>query len=89
MAHLRQRADLDEPPVAQDADPVAQRLDLAEDVRGQEHRLAARRGPRATQWRNACSISGSSPLVGSSSISRSARVISAAIRISFWRLPFE
>ena len=32
--------DLDERPAAQDADPVAQRLHLAQDVRGQEDRLA-------------------------------------------------
>ncbi len=39
--------------------------------------------------RNACSISGSSPLVGSSRTSRSARVIKAAIRMTFCRLPLE
>ena len=42
-----------------------------------------------TQWRNACSISGSRPLVGSSSRSSRGRHIRAAMRMSFWRLPFE
>ena len=35
----RQRALVDEPAGAQDPDAVAERLDLAEDVRGEEHRL--------------------------------------------------
>ena len=39
--------------------------------------------------RNATSISGSRPLVGSSSSSKSARVASAAISTTFWRLPFD
>ena len=45
VAHLGQRADLDELTGAQDADAIAQCLDLAQDVRRQEHRLAA---PRAS-----------------------------------------
>src|SRR4051812_5757180 len=39
--------------------------------------------------RNARSINGSSPAVGSSNNNRSARVMRLAIRINFWRLPFE
>jgi hypothetical protein len=39
VAHLRERPHLDQVALAQDRDPVAERLDLAEDVRGQEHRL--------------------------------------------------
>ena len=39
--------------------------------------------------RNASSISGSSPLVGSSRMSSSARVIRAAMRMTFCRFPFE
>jgi hypothetical protein len=49
--------------------------------------------PRAlassAQWRNSTSISGSKPLVGSSKISKSARVASAAISWTFCRLPFD
>ena len=47
--------------------------------------------PRASlmQWRKACSINGSSPLVGSSRTSRSGRTINAATRITFWRFPME
>ena len=41
MAQLRQRAHLDQRAVAQDAHAVAQRLDLAQDVRRQKDRLAA------------------------------------------------
>ena len=63
---------VDQPARAQDPDAVAQRLDLAEDVRGEEHRLPALLR-LATVSRNATSISGSRPLVGSSSISSSAR----------------
>ncbi len=42
-----------------------------------------------THSRNAISISGSRPDVGSSSSSSSARVASAAISCTFWRLPFD
>ena len=42
-----------------------------------------------TQSRNATSINGSRPLVGSSSSSSSARLASAAINCTFWRLPFD
>ena len=42
-----------------------------------------------TVSRKATSISGSRPLVGSSRISRSARVANAATSCTFWRLPFE
>jgi hypothetical protein len=41
VAQLAQAALLDHTAVAQDADPIAHRLDLAEDVRGEEDRLAA------------------------------------------------
>ena len=46
VAQLGQRAGLDRPPVADDADPVAQRLDLGQDVAGQQHGAARRRAPR-------------------------------------------
>ena len=41
MPHLGQRAHLHELARPQDAHPVAERLDLAQDVRGEEHGLAA------------------------------------------------
>ena len=41
VAQLLKRALLHQPALAQDADPVAQRLDLAQDVRREEDRLAA------------------------------------------------
>jgi hypothetical protein len=41
VAEFRQRALVDQPPVTKDADAVAERLHLAEDVRGEEHGLAA------------------------------------------------
>ena len=85
----RERSLVDEPAGPQDPDAVAQRLDLAEDVRGEEHRLAALLAPRRSDSRKATSISGSRPLVGSSSSSSSARVASAAISWTFWRLPFD
>ena len=44
VAHLGQRAHLDEPPSRRTADPVAQGLDLAEQVGGEEDRLAPRPG---------------------------------------------
>ena len=47
VAQLGQRPLLDEPPAAQDADAVAERLDLAEDVRGEEDGLPALAWPRA------------------------------------------
>ena len=40
MTHLVEGPDLDQPAVAKNAHPVAKRLDLAEDVRRQEHGLA-------------------------------------------------
>ncbi len=43
MAQLLQGPLVDQPPVPEDPDAVADRLDLAEDVRGQEDRLPARR----------------------------------------------
>src|SRR5665213_1019847 len=46
VAQLRQRALVDQSPAAQDPNAVAQRLDLAEDVRGQEDRLPAFLGLR-------------------------------------------
>ena len=44
VAQLLQRPLVDQPPVPEDPDAVADRLDLAEDVRGQEDRLPARLG---------------------------------------------
>ena len=41
VAKLGQRSLVDEAALAEDADAVAERLDLAEDVRGEEHRLPA------------------------------------------------
>ena len=55
----------------------------------EEDGLPALLRPRARDSRNAISISGSSPLVGSSRISRSARVTNAAIKLTFCRLPFD
>ena len=42
VAHVAERSHVDEPTGTQDADPVAQRLDLREDVRRQEYGLAVR-----------------------------------------------
>ena len=41
MTHLRKRSQLDELAASKDADAVAQRLELLEDVRGEEDRLPA------------------------------------------------
>src|SRR5690348_15884401 len=41
VAQFRERALIDQPAFPEDADPVAERLDLAEDVRGEEYRLPA------------------------------------------------
>ena len=41
MPHLGQRAHLHQLPLPEDGHPVAQRLHLAQDVRREEHRLAA------------------------------------------------
>ena len=46
------------------------------------------RAPRGRTPRNTCSMSGSSPVVGSSSSSRSARLANAAISRTFCRLPW-
>ncbi len=40
MAHLGEGADLHQPPGSEDGNPLAEGLDLAEDVRGKEYRLA-------------------------------------------------
>jgi len=40
VSHLRQCPHLDQQALAQDSDPIAERLDLAQDVRGQEDCLA-------------------------------------------------
>ena len=90
VAQLGQRAGLDGAAVADDAHPVAQRLDLGEDVAGQQH--GAARPPRssrdARRWKTA-SISGSRPEVGSSRRSSSTSEASAATRATFCRLPLE
>ena len=41
VAHLRQRPHLNQEALAQDPDPITQGFDLAQDVRGQEDRLAS------------------------------------------------
>ena len=66
MTQLVERAGLDRTTRPDDGDPVAQRLDLGEDVAGEQH--AASRGTQLldASWKTA-SISGSSPEVGSSS----------------------
>ena len=51
--------------------------------------VCPRSRPRATQRRNSRSISGSRPLVGSSSTSSGARVANAATSATFCRLPVE
>ena len=58
---LSQRSLVDQAPVAQDAHPVAECLDLAQNVRGQEDGLTPLLGPW-TESRNTISISGSSPV---------------------------
>ena len=73
---------------ADDADPVAQRLDLGQDVAGQQHR-AALVACSSMHSLNTASISGSRPEVGSSSISSSTSEASAATRATFCRLPLE
>jgi len=88
MPQLRERADVDETSRAQDRDAVADRLHLREDVGGEEDRLAVL-ARLVDALRNARSFNGSRPEVGSSSRRSSARDISAAIRISFCRFPFE
>ncbi|MEU8801076.1 hypothetical protein [Spirillospora sp. NPDC048819] len=67
---------------------MAKVLDLVQDVGGEEDRLSAAGGLLGQRLELGLQ-SGSSPEVGSSSSSTSGRVISAAIRASFCRLPLE
>ena len=70
----------DDPAGRHDRDPVGQRLGLLEVVRGQQHGhpvVAQVRGSAATRWRR---LSGSRPVVGSSSITTSGRPISVHAR---------
>ena len=69
--------------------PVAQRLDLGEDVARQQHGAAARRATSSMHSRNTSSISGSRPDVGSSRTSSSTSEASAATSATFCRLPLE
>jgi hypothetical protein len=74
--------------LADDADPVAQRLDLGEDVAREQHGAALGLASRMQSW-NTASISGSSPEVGSSRTSSSTSEARAATRATFCRLPLE
>ena len=69
VAQLGERAGLHRPAPADDAHPVAERLDLAEDVRRRAAPCGRYRAPPRTQRWKTSSISGSSPEVGSSRIS--------------------
>ena len=87
---LGQGAGLDDPARADDADPVAEPLDLRQDVAATAAPVCPRVAElaRCTSW-NTASISGSRPEVGSSRISSSTSEASAATSATFCRLPFE
>jgi hypothetical protein len=88
VPQVGERALVDEPSVTQDPDAVADRLDLAEDVRREEDRLPP--VPRLSHGRAERHLHQRvQPPVGSSRISRSARVAKAAISCTFCRLPFD
>ena len=88
VAEVGEGARLDGAPGPDDADPVAELLDLGQDVTAQEDGTAPRRKSSMHSWKTA-SISGSSPEVGSSSTSSSTSAASAATRATFCRFPFE
>ena len=71
VAQLLKRSLVDELPVSEDPDAVTERLDLAEDVGGEEDRSGRAAWLLSRVSRKATSISGSSPAVGSSRSSRS------------------
>lgn len=72
---------------ADDTHPVAEGLDLGEDVAGQQH--GAPLLDLADAALEGGSISGSNPEVGSSRISSLASEARAAMSATFWRLPLE
>ena len=88
MAEVGHRPRLDDDPGAHDAEAVAQRLDLRQDVARQQDR-ATSIASSSRQRRKTASINGSSPDVGSSSTNSSASDASAATSATFWRLPLE
>jgi len=88
VAHLGQGPHLDQDAVAQDADTVAQRFDLAQDVRREKDGLATLVGLVDADTEGLLH-EGIEPAVGSSRTSRSGLVMRAAMSWSFWRLPFE
>ena len=51
MAKISERAGLDDPALPDDADPVAESLDLREDVAGQQHRPARSRKSFTQTWK--------------------------------------
>ena len=76
-------------PARRMADPVADVLDLVEQVRGQEDRLPRPSTPRAPAPGTPPPSAGRGPTVGSSRSRSSGRVMNAAIRATFCRLPLE
>ena len=88
VAQLGERPGLDRPAGADDAHPVAQRLDLGEDVAREQHGppVLARLLDAVLEDRLHERIE---PEVGSSSTSNSTSEASAATSATFWRLPFE
>ena len=89
VAQLGQRALVDEPAGAQDPDPVADRLDLAQDVRGEEDRLPAllRLAHRLAERHLHQRVEAARSARRGSAGRRGSR--SAATSCTFWRLPFE
>ena len=89
VAQLRQRSLVDQPALAEDPDPVAQGLDLAQDVRGEEDRLPALLGLADASRGTRPPSAGRGRSSARRACSRSARLASAATSCTFWRLPFD
>ena len=68
---------------------LAQSCSTSDRMCDERNTVCPRPAASPTQRRNSCSISGSSPLVGSSRSSTSALVANAATSATFCRLPFE
>ena len=72
----------------QDADAIAEHLDVAQDVRREEDRAPALRSSTMMS-RTSLRPTGSRPLIGSSRISISGSCTSAAARPTRWSIPFD
>ena len=75
--------------LSQDDHAIAQRLDVAQDVRREKDRLARASSPRKMRSRTSLRPTGSRPLIGSSSRAAPDRLTSAAARPVRCSMPFE